>query len=115
MSLFKCDMRTALEYSKLCQDKTLGKTVFGKVQKEHKQTVEQCLNIANIKQLLSNDQVLMLSLTRRDPYLDPLGYLQINLLKKYRDESTSEEQRLEWQGALLSSINAIAAGLRNTG
>jgi len=56
-----------------------------------------------------------LSLTRRDPYLDPLGYLQINLLKKYRNESTTKEERLEWQGALLSSINAIAAGLRNTG
>ena len=115
MSLFKCDMRTALEYSKLCQNESISKTVFGKVLKEHKKTVEQCLDVANVKQLLSNDPVLMLSLTRRDPYLDPLGYLQISLIKKYRDESTTEEQRMEWQGALLSSINALAAGLRNTG
>lgn len=115
MSLFKCDMRTALEYSKLCQDEALGKNVFGKIQKENKRTIEQILKIANLKTLLSNDPVLTLSLTRRDPYLDPLGYLQINLLKKYRDESVAEESRDEWQGALLSSINAIAAGLRNTG
>jgi phosphoenolpyruvate carboxylase len=59
--------------------------------------------------------VLTLSLTRRDPYLDPLAYLQIELLKKYRDESQPEADRLQWQSALLSSINAIAAGLRNTG
>lgn len=115
MSLFKSDMRTALEYSKLCQNETLGKNVFGKIQKENKRTVEQILNIANLNNLLANDPVLTLSLTRRDPYLDPLGYLQINLLKKYRDESMSEERRDEWEGALLSSINAIAAGLRNTG
>jgi len=73
------------------------------------------LKIANIKKLLSSDPVLTLSLTRRDPYLDPLGYLQITLLKKYRDESVPEQERMQWQAALLSSINAIAAGLRNTG
>ena len=115
MSLFKSDMRTALEYSKLCQNRELGKHVFGKIQKENRRTVEQVLNIANLKELLANDPVLTLSLTRRDPYLDPLGYLQINLLKKFRDESVSEADREVWQGALLSSINAIAAGLRNTG
>ena len=115
MSLFKCEMRTALEYSKLCNNKALGKSIFAKIEKENKRTIEQVLKIANIKNLLSTDQALSLSLTRRDPYLDPLGYLQINLLKKYRDETVAENKREEWQGALLSSINAIAAGLRNTG
>ena len=115
MSLFKSDMRTALEYSKLCQNQSLGHSIFGNVQKENKRTIEQILKIANIKKLLSSDPVLTLSLTRRDPYLDPLGYLQITLLKKYRDESVSEQKRMQWQAPLLSSINAIAAGLRNTG
>jgi phosphoenolpyruvate carboxylase len=71
--------------------------------------------VAEVDALLANDPVLTLSLTRRDPYLDPLAYLQIELLKKYRDESQPEADRLQWQSALLSSINAIAAGLRNTG
>ena len=115
MSLFKADMRTALEYSKLCSNQELGKEVFGKIQREHKRTVDSVLQIANISSLLENDPVLTLSLTRRDPYLDPLGYLQIALLKKYRDESESTKNREQWQSALLSSINGIAAGLRNTG
>jgi phosphoenolpyruvate carboxylase len=115
MSLFKCDMRTALEYSKLCHNQALGKSIFGKIQMENKRTIEQVLKIANIKNLLSTDPVLTLSLTRRDPYLDPLGYLQINLLKKYRDKTVAKNKREQWQSALLSSINAIAAGLRNTG
>jgi len=115
MSLFKSDMRIAREYSKLCRDKELGKSIFGNIQKENKRTIEQVLNIANSKTLLSTDPVLTLSLTRRDPYLDPLAYLQIILLNKYRDETVVEEKRQEWQSALLSSINSIAAGLRNTG
>jgi phosphoenolpyruvate carboxylase len=115
MSLFKSDMRTALEYSKLCQNKELGKRIFSKIRKENQRTIEQILDIASIKELLANDPALKLSLTRRDPYLDPLGYLQINLLRKFRDESVSEADRQTWQSALLSSINAIAAGLRNTG
>jgi phosphoenolpyruvate carboxylase len=52
---------------------------------------------------------------RRDPYLDPLNHIQIKLLKRYRDESLSEEERDSWLDPLLRSINAIAAGMRNTG
>ena len=55
------------------------------------------------------------SLSRRDPYLDPLAFLQIELLRKYRDETQSETDRMQWQSALPGSINAIAAGLRYTG
>ena len=73
------------------------------------------LQVAGIKTLLANDPIQRLSLARSDPYLDPLAYLQVDLLKKYRDESQSEDDRLQWQAALLSSINGIAAGLRNTG
>ncbi|MCZ6724446.1 MAG: phosphoenolpyruvate carboxylase, partial [Gammaproteobacteria bacterium] len=54
MSLFKSDMRTALEYSKLCQDPSLGKSIFGKIKKENKRTIEAVLKIANIKKLLSS-------------------------------------------------------------
>jgi phosphoenolpyruvate carboxylase len=52
---------------------------------------------------------------RRDPYLDPLNHIQIMLLKRYRDESLSEEERDKWLNPLLRSINAIASGMRNTG
>ena len=115
MSLFKSDMRTALEYSKLCNNNELGRTIFGTIEKENRRTIEQILKVANIKTLLAKDPVLTLSLARRDPYLDPLGYLQINLIKKYRDTAVTGKKRSQWQSALLSSINAIAAGLRNTG
>ncbi len=115
MSLFKSDMRIALEYSRLCDKHDLAESMFGMISRENRDSVDAVLRITGLDTLLANDPVLTLSLTRRDPYLDPLAYLQIELLKKYRDESQHQNDRLQWQSALLSSINAIAAGLRNTG
>lgn len=58
---------------------------------------------------------LALSLKRRNPYLDPLNQIQRILIERFRDESCSEEERNHWLNPLLRSINAIAAGMRNTG
>ena len=57
----------------------------------------------------------MRSLDRRNPYLDPLNHIQIMLLKRYRNQALDEEERNRWLEPLLRSINAIAAGMRNTG
>ncbi len=115
MSLFKSDMRIALDYSKLCDEKNLADLIYNMLKQENKRSIDAVLQVANLKKLLANDPVLTLSLSRRDPYLDPLAYLQIDLLKKYRDEDQPEAAQMQWQSALLSSINGIAAGLRNTG
>ena len=82
---------------------------------EYELTVSRVLQVAECKQLLEEPPALRLSLTRRDPYLDPLNHLQITMLKRYRDETLSMEERNRWLGPLLRSINAIATGMRNTG
>jgi len=73
------------------------------------------LHVADIEVLLEENPPLYLSLSRRDPYLDPLNYIQVELLQRTRDESLPEEERDRWLPPLLRSINAIAAGMRNTG
>jgi len=108
-------MRIAIEYSRLCDDSRLADSIYQMLQRENQRSIEGVLRVADIETLLEKDDVLKLSLTRRDPYLDPLAYLQIDLLRKYRDEAQDEADRMQWQAALLSSINGIAAGLRNTG
>ena len=115
MSLFKSDMRIALEYGKLCDDRELADSIYRMLDDENQRSIDAVLQVAEVDHLLADDAVLELSLSRRDPYLDPLAYLQIDLLRKYRDESQPESDRMQWQAALLSSINGIAAGLRNTG
>ncbi len=115
MSLFKSDMRIAREYSRLCRDEQLARKIYDMIEHENRRSIDAVLEVAAQKKLLASDPVLTLSLSRRDPYLDPLAYLQVDLLRKYRDESQPAENREQWLAALLSSINAIAAGLRNTG
>jgi len=115
MALYKADIITAEEYSELCLDEDTRSRVFNMVRDEYKRTLELTLKVAQMNTLLDDNPALSLSLMRRDPYLDPLNHIQIMLLKRYRDESLSEEEREIWLDPLLRSINAIAGGMRNTG
>jgi phosphoenolpyruvate carboxylase len=115
MALFKSNMQIAEDYTQLCHNHELATSVFSRIKQENETTIDFMLKIANVDRLLAEAPVLELSLSRRERYLDPLGFIQINLLKKYRDESVEETLRDAWKDPLLSSINAIAAGMRNTG
>jgi len=115
MALFKADINIAREYAKLCQDEELGQQVFSMVYDEHQCTLEEVLRAANASELIEENPPLALSLSRRDPYLDPLSHIQVTLLRRYRDSSLSDEDRNACLNPLLRSINAIAAGMRNTG
>jgi phosphoenolpyruvate carboxylase len=115
MALFKAEMRIAAEYAELCEDPAVAQKVYGRIKSEYEYTTKNIFKVAQINTLLEESPVLELSLTRREPYLDPLNHIQITLLKRYRDESLSDEERDVWLEPLLRSINAIAAGMRNTG
>jgi phosphoenolpyruvate carboxylase len=115
MAMYKADIITAEEYSELCLSEETRKRVFNMVRDEYKRTLELTLKVAQMNTLLDDNPALSVSLMRRDPYLDPLSHIQIKLLKHYRDTSLSEEERDSWLDPLLRSINAIAAGMRNTG
>ena len=115
MALYKADIVTAEEYSELCLSDKSRKRVFALIKAEHERTQQYTLQIAQMDHLLDDIEPLALSLMRRDPYLDPLNHIQIKLLKRCRDESLSQEERDMWLDPLLRSINAIAAGMRNTG
>jgi phosphoenolpyruvate carboxylase len=115
MSLYKTDIRTAKEYSELCVSEKTGQRIFEMISNEYYRTLEITLKVSNMVRLLDDIPPLALSLRRRDPYLTPLNHIQIKLLKRYRDQSLNETERAKWLNPLLSSINAIAAGMRNTG
>ncbi|WP_455205714.1 phosphoenolpyruvate carboxylase [Kaarinaea lacus] len=115
MALFKAEPRIAREYSKLCLDKNTGETIYAMFAAENRRTVSQVMQISGASGLLEETPALALSLGRRDPYLDPLNHIQITLLKRSRREDLSEEEYEKWLNALLRTINAIAAGMRNTG
>jgi len=115
MALSKAQMHIAQTYVSLCLDQDTGNDVYKLMRNEHERTVQNVLMISKQPYLMAETPQLALSLSRRNPYLDPLNQIQLMLLQRYRDESVSEEDREIWLDPLLRSINAIAAGMRNTG
>ncbi len=115
MALSKSDMSIAKEYAGLCVDPETGKRVYGLIAAEHQRCVEWILEIANTDRLLAENPELAGSLHRRDAYLGPLNYLQVFLLRRVREIDPEHQAESPWMKPLLRSINAIAAGMRNTG
>ncbi|MGR6034875.1 MAG: phosphoenolpyruvate carboxylase [Candidatus Nitrosoglobus sp.] len=115
MSLAKAELRIAQQYADLCLDSEAGQRIFAMISAEYQRTVTQVLHIVGARTLLEENPTLALSLRRRDPYLDPLNHIQLTLLKRTRNSSLNSTERQAWLDPLLRSINAIAAGMRNTG
>jgi phosphoenolpyruvate carboxylase len=115
MALSKSDMQIASEYAELAEDQETAQQVYALIRDEYERTCKWVLKISGNEALLDETPLLKVSLVRRDPYLDPLNHIQLALLKRYRDEDLDESEREIQLDPLLRSINAIAAGMRNTG
>jgi phosphoenolpyruvate carboxylase len=78
---------------------------------EFRRTERMLLAITEQKELLANNPVLSRSIRLRNPYVDPMSLIQVDLLRRKRDGAANDELNY----ALGSTINGIAAGLHNTG
>lgn len=115
MALSKSDMEIAREYAALCKDHSVAIPAYHLISQEYRRAIVQILNIADSNTLLEENPDLRLSLVRRKPYLDPLNYIQIAMLRRVRACDPEDTADNPWMDPLLRSINAIAAGMKNTG
>ncbi len=115
MALFKAQMDIAKEYAGLWSEKELSMSIYSKIAEEYYRTVKEVLGIAQIDALMEETPLLQYSLSRREPYLDPLNHIQITVLGRHRQHMISSQEESPWLDELLLTINAIAAGMRNTG
>ena len=119
MSLSKVDPGIAREYARLCENPDVETGIYQRFQAEYAQTCQEILSVAQVPTLLEENPDLAKSLERRNPYLDPLNHIQVTLLPRYRQalrEHGADSPEVEtWLRPLLRSINALAAGMRNTG
>ncbi|PKL84263.1 MAG: phosphoenolpyruvate carboxylase [Ignavibacteriae bacterium HGW-Ignavibacteriae-3] len=112
MVLVKTDMLIGREYARLSGNK--GKKIFGRIEKEYSNSIEALLKITGEKNLLDKNKSLQISLSLRNPYMDPISFIQIHFLKKRRSSgSKAADEKLLW--LLRATVNGIASGLRNTG
>jgi phosphoenolpyruvate carboxylase len=103
-------------YSDLVPDQDLAHQVFGRIQNEYTRTVSALLLVKQQSELMQDEQVIQRAIRLRNPYVDPLNYLQVDLLRRLRalpDPDGEEGRRL--REIIVLTINGIAAGLRNTG
>ena len=119
MSLSKVDLGIAREYARLCEHADTETGIYERFRVEYERTCREILAVAQVSTLLEENPTLAKSLERRSPYLDPLNYIQVTLLPRYRQaacEHGADSPEAEiWLRPLLRSINALAAGMRNTG
>jgi len=88
--------------------------VFPRLREEHERTVAALLRLTGEKELLEHAPWLQRSIKVRNPYIDPMNYVQVALLRKLRFEPGAADENALREAVLLS-VNGIAAGLRNTG
>ena len=118
MAFTKSDMSIAQAYSQLCEDKALREKIMQSVTDEYQLTYSGLNSLLNQTSLLQNQRNLAASLQWRDAHLDPINYIQIELLKRARQKDATDninDDKLDVEDPLIRSINALAAGLRNTG
>ena len=119
MSLSKVDIDIAREYAHLCENSNTETRIYERFRAEYECTCREILAVAQIATLLEDNPTLAKSLERRSPYLDPLNHIQITLLPRYRqairEQGADSPEAETWLRPLLRSINALAAGMRNTG
>jgi phosphoenolpyruvate carboxylase len=111
IGLAKSDMNIAKLYSELVADEKLRARIFEGIRKEYERTIRAVLQLTRQKQLLENNPVLARSIRLRNPYVDPMSFMQVELLRRRR----GGEDSAEIHNALGATINGISAGLRNTG
>jgi phosphoenolpyruvate carboxylase len=111
IGLAKADLSIARLYAGLVVDVVLREQVFGMLFEEFERTKAVVLRLTGQATLLEKNPVLARSIRLRNPYVDPLSLIQVELLRRKRRGENNDDLNY----ALAATINGIAAGLRNTG
>jgi phosphoenolpyruvate carboxylase len=111
LGMAKADLGIARLYSGLVKNAALRKRVFSMLEDEFLRSRRMILRVTGQRELLSRNRVLARSIRLRNPYVDPMSLIQVELLR--RKQQGKESSELEYP--LGATINGIAAGLHNTG
>ena len=115
LDVAKADMGIAELYADLVEDHNLRDVIFARIKSEHAKAYKYICAITGEDKVLGRTPVIQVSIERRNPYVDPLNYVQVELLRQVR---MLEPQSAEYQNVMqqvLATISGIAAGMKTTG
>ncbi len=115
LTMCKADMSIARVYAGLVEDEGIRERVLGVIAAEFRLTEKVILAVTGQNQMLENEPVLARSIKLRNPYVDPLNYLQVEMIKRRRAPRLKKEDRDGIHAVLELTVNGIAGGLKNTG
>jgi phosphoenolpyruvate carboxylase len=115
LDVAKADMGIAGLYASLVKDEALRERIFGEIVAEHERACVQIRAVTEENELLERQRVLQRSIDRRNPYVDPLNFVQVALLRSLREKSPGTAEYDTLLNAILTTVNGIAAGMKTTG
>ena len=116
LTLLKADMRIAFQYALLVSDEAIRVRIFDTLAEEFSRTEHSILAITGQKALLEHEPVLARSVQLRNPYIDPLNYIQVEMIRRLRQlEDKQGEEAAGIRAVIELTINGVSGGLKNTG
>jgi phosphoenolpyruvate carboxylase len=116
ISLIKADMDIAALYVELVPDRIMAKKIFAAIRNEYERTRSAVLSISRHTTLLESEPVTQKAVALRNPYIDPLNYIQVEILRRLRSlQNDDDPVAAALREVMAQTINGIAAGLKNTG
>jgi phosphoenolpyruvate carboxylase len=115
LDVAKADMGIAALYASLVREAAIRDTIFALIQAEHARTAQQLCAALEQTVLLENTPVSQCSIAWRNPYIAPLNFMQVALLRELHQLTSDTPRYQAVLCAVLATINGIAAGMKTTG
>ncbi|HYZ82516.1 MAG TPA: phosphoenolpyruvate carboxylase [Solirubrobacteraceae bacterium] len=115
MGCAKADLGIARRYVELWDDADARERIWTSLREELERTIAELVLIRDGERLLDTEPVLQASIDRRNPFVDPLSFVQVELLRRLRRAPGDADAHDQLGRVSLLTINGIASGLRNTG
>ncbi|MDX2077355.1 MAG: phosphoenolpyruvate carboxylase [bacterium] len=115
LDVVKADMGIAELYAELVGDSDLRRKIFAQIKSEHARAWDFIGKVTGQIEPLAKMPVILRSIARRNPYVDPLNFLQVELLRQLRQTTPDTDEYRTLLRETLATVNGIAAGMKTTG
>ncbi|MFH1499516.1 MAG: phosphoenolpyruvate carboxylase [Verrucomicrobiota bacterium] len=115
LTMRKADMSIARVYASLVSDDALRARILKELEGEYARSEQAILAVTGQRHLLAREPVLLKSVQLRNPYIDPLNYIQVEMLRRLRAGAANKAEEEALRAVVELTINGVSGGLKNTG